>query len=359
MAVVDFSEVETPERFEFFARDFLRTLGFEVLEGPDRGPEEGRDLLVREPGAITGRGTVWLVSCKHQAQSGRAVGVADERDPSGRVSGRADGFLGFYSTPPTAGLTRTLERLRQQFKYYIYDPALIEHFIVARGDMLNLLKQYFPRSYRDLCAKTQSTRLRVSTEAGYSFYAKDITFELDSALTHDGQTLTISDAELEASVTACHLAKQLRAGRYEVIHGIVSFNPTVWRLLVMLLRINPLKDRDLAVAIRSSNDTLQLRLLVGLAGELECADVCTEICQTVLFDGRRHDAFLRELGVQVRPFLEVARWTLGRLPVNTKPILMKYAAEAKQHKRWTERKVFETALRRQAGDGGAARLTSR
>ena len=54
MPALDFQEIATAQsgadrdQFELFARDFLEAEGFEIVRGPDRGPDAGRDLI---PGA--------------------------------------------------------------------------------------------------------------------------------------------------------------------------------------------------------------------------------------------------------------------------------------------------------------------
>jgi hypothetical protein len=354
---VDFKEIENPEDFEFFARDFLAALGFIVVQAPDRGSEEGRDLLIREPGSITGRPITWLVSCKHFAHSGRAVGVGDEADPRGRVDGRADAFMGFYSTPPSSALVRVFERVSEKrgFKYHIYDPALIEHELVVRTVMEVLVQRYFPAAHRRLTVQREPSRIRVLTEAGFSLYEKDIAFELESILLRADDALTIADPEVEAAVTACHVARQLRLNTYSVLHGIASFNPLVWRLLLVLLRAGPLDHAQLSKAVLDASDALKARLLISLAGELRSANCCESICKQVLFEGSRHTAYLRHLRIMVTPFFDVAKWALGRLPADTASTIGRYAEKAKTHKRWTERKVFNAALRLQArGAGGLA-----
>lgn len=35
-------------QFELFARDFLEAEGFTIVDHPDRGPDAGRDLIVKE-----------------------------------------------------------------------------------------------------------------------------------------------------------------------------------------------------------------------------------------------------------------------------------------------------------------------
>lgn len=336
---IDYTEIETPEHFEFFARDFLAILGFTVVEGPDRGPEEGRDILVKESGSITGQDTIWLVSCKHKAVSGKAVGVRDEPDPTGRVASRADGFMGFYSTPPSSGLMRVLERVSGRIKYYIYDPALIEDLLV-QDFMQPVLKRYFPASYRQL-----NSKLKVSTEGGYSLYAKDISFELNTIFSQTDDSLQITDSLFEAAVTGAFLARQLHSNNYSVLNGVASFNPIVWKVLVTLLNTDPLNNNNFARAIRTVSDPLQLRLLISLAGELRSKECCDSICNRVLSDGRRYQAVIRELQVLARPFFDVAKWALGRMSTETRPIIERYMTQAANQHRWVERGVLKGALK--------------
>ena len=109
MAVIDLKEIPEAhiadgdqDRFELFARDFLEALGFRIIQGPGRGADRGRDLLVGEAigGTVTATERIWLVSAKHKAHSGRSVSDADEIDPIGRVRRfGADGFMPFYYPP--------------------------------------------------------------------------------------------------------------------------------------------------------------------------------------------------------------------------------------------------------------------
>ena len=51
----------------------------------------------------------WLVSCKHFAKSGNSVKETDEPNILERLSSfNADGFIGFYSTLPSSGLTEMI-----------------------------------------------------------------------------------------------------------------------------------------------------------------------------------------------------------------------------------------------------------
>src|SRR5579875_2327365 len=92
-------------------------LGYEVVTGPDRGADGGRDIVVEEVRTgLSGETRIrWLVSCKHFAHSGRAVGLSDETDISDRVrSKRCHGFLGFCSRPASSGLASKLDGLQAE-----------------------------------------------------------------------------------------------------------------------------------------------------------------------------------------------------------------------------------------------------
>jgi len=107
----------TPDDWEFFATDFLFSIGYSILEYPAKGVDGGKDLLVECDG-IT-----YLVSCKHYIGSGATVGVNDEQSITDRVNQhKASGFIGFYSTQITSSLSARLEALEHGgLSYRIYD----------------------------------------------------------------------------------------------------------------------------------------------------------------------------------------------------------------------------------------------
>ncbi len=158
MGVIDFKEIPSSkggepgqDSWEFFARDFFSALSLEIGGGPDRGPDSGRDLIVREEraGRIGRSVHTWLVSCKHFAHSGKAVSDRDEVDPLGRVRKfNADGFIGFYSTIPSSSLAETLRRLEEQMNVRLYDSALIEQSLMKNRGLEGVFKRYLPHSFQ-------------------------------------------------------------------------------------------------------------------------------------------------------------------------------------------------------------------
>lgn len=155
MPALDFTEIAPPtagpgrDRFELFARDTLELLGFKVIEGPDRGADGGRDLILEERRTgVAGETSVrWLVSCKHKAHSGASVSPNDELDVNDRLNAhQCSGFLGFYSTVASGGLTGKLSGAAGKFEFQIFDPERIERTLLGSADGIQLAKRYFPAS---------------------------------------------------------------------------------------------------------------------------------------------------------------------------------------------------------------------
>ncbi len=159
MSIVNFREIPEAhlssgdqDLFELFARDFLEALGFRILEGPGRGVDRGKDLLISEPieGTISRQEKIWLVSVKHKAHSGRSVTDIDDPDPIGRVRKfRAHGFMGFYSTLPSSGLEDTLSRMKTDVDVYVFDRGRIEQRLLSEVNLQTVFQQYFPKSCRN------------------------------------------------------------------------------------------------------------------------------------------------------------------------------------------------------------------
>jgi hypothetical protein len=151
--MIDFKEIPNGETWEQFARDFLESFGFFIESPPDRGADRGKDLLVTEEvkGKLHRYKFRWLVSCKNFAHSNKAVTEEHEKSLLERVkSFNADGFIGFYSTIPSANLNHRLLDLKKNLlikDYKLFDQTLIENLLLTAG-YSHLLLQYFPESYK-------------------------------------------------------------------------------------------------------------------------------------------------------------------------------------------------------------------
>lgn len=120
-----FFENISPESWEFFAADFLSSLGFSILQYPSLGADGGLDALVEF------NGKKYLVSCKHYIISGSSVGVTDEQSILDRIiQHQASGFIGFYSTVVSTALYDRFKALTQQgYECIVYDKNKISDFL--------------------------------------------------------------------------------------------------------------------------------------------------------------------------------------------------------------------------------------
>lgn len=156
---LDFTEIPaansgagTQDIFELFARDFFLVLGYEIEEGPGRGADGGKDLLVIEPfsGILSQTKKRWVVSCKHFAHSGKAVGIDDEINITDRVKKfDADGFIAFYSTLPSSSLNDNFTRLKgNKILIEVLDKARIEDLLLSDEKLEPVIARYFGQTYR-------------------------------------------------------------------------------------------------------------------------------------------------------------------------------------------------------------------
>ncbi len=158
MPSLDFTEIPSAkadktqpgqqDTFELLAREVLELVGFTILCSPDRGADGGKDLIVEERRVGIGGETDirWLVSCKHNAHTGVSVTPADEININDRLATHnCKGFLGFYSTIPSSGLSATINALSE---HQVYDKERIERYLLSSSSGLEIVRRFFPDSYK-------------------------------------------------------------------------------------------------------------------------------------------------------------------------------------------------------------------
>ena len=199
------------EKWELFARDFFETLGYTIENPPDRGADDGKDLIISE--SIKGRFSSykfrWLVSCKNFIQSGSSVSEnTDEQNILERCQGfHADGFIGFYSTIASSGLNRRLQQLKEHNNlkdYKIFDGQYIES-IIANYGLTNLLLRYFPESYKQIrpLHKICNEFLELKCDCcGRDLFA-DVEKGIESAVVADAEKIENDKTIIVDSYVAC------------------------------------------------------------------------------------------------------------------------------------------------------------
>lgn len=153
--MIDFREIPQAntgsgdqDLFELFARDFFKSLGYEIVENPARGADNGRDLIISEKFTSQLNSKVnerrWLVSCKHYVFSGKSVTASDEQDINDRIkSHNCYGFIGFYSTIPNESLKTKLKNVENT----IFDRKRIEEQLLTNEKLQHIFKSYYPLSF--------------------------------------------------------------------------------------------------------------------------------------------------------------------------------------------------------------------
>lgn len=159
MVMIDFNEIPAEgERWLQFAQEFMQQLGFHTEMPAYRDPENANDFCAVEQ--VRGRFNVhpfrWLVSCRHKTATRTAVKESEEASILDRVLRcKADGFLGFYSTPVSPALGFYLSELKAggQIKdYRFFDSKFIENFLTTPG-FGRIASRYFPnysKTYRPI-----------------------------------------------------------------------------------------------------------------------------------------------------------------------------------------------------------------
>ncbi|MFZ0928499.1 MAG: restriction endonuclease [Syntrophobacteraceae bacterium] len=336
--------------FELFARDFLKALGFEVVAGPDRGADSGRDIIVQEKvsGLLSSEVRRWLVSVKHFAHSGRSVGLGHERNIVDRMRhSHTYGFIGFYSTVPSSSLSNRLEEIIRD-KFHIYDSGYIIGALLNNDKLSGVLKQYCPKAYRAIMGLETRHQLILVTELDLQPYNDD-EIEINLAdlldLSEDGY-LHITEPDIGDIMTACVLAEAFRKGRFNILRIFTSFRPLVWNYISTLISNGRINKEQLIADIRGATDTSYLRLLISLAGSAGISEAVGAICQITLSRGRIHQANTRQFSVPVTPFFDVVRYALRQMPEPSVPLIQEYCERARNLKKWHEKKVFEKGAER-------------
>lgn len=192
MPALNFEEIapahtgENRDQFELFARDFLEAEGFTIVDQPDRGPDAGRDLIVKEvrdgPGGQTE--IRWLVSCKHKAHSGNSVLHSEDTNFRDRMETHAcSGFIAFYSTLPGSSLSVHLKALQPSYGLLTFDKESIERKLLDSPKGRALAARYMPLSFQRWVVSSQYAIVPVTPSPIHDrFFLRQPHSDLESAL---------------------------------------------------------------------------------------------------------------------------------------------------------------------------------
>ena len=144
---IDFSQLSW-EDFEFFCRDLIESYNIQILDGPARGPDRNKDLLIQyKVKDVIGREeqVKVLVQCKHNAKSKKSVYESDLKDiRSACKIHNAKGYLLITSTIPSVSVQNILNAIDEEGYYFTHywDKYLLEKFISKSRQRQIILDRY-------------------------------------------------------------------------------------------------------------------------------------------------------------------------------------------------------------------------
>lgn len=152
--MLDFKELDqNGDDFELLIRELLSNKGLEVYWS-GKGPDGGKDLICIErcKSNFKNFSRRWLVQCKHNAHSGKAVGVAE----LGAIENscglyNADGYILVSSTYPSATVVNILEGIEKNKKITttFWDCRALERQLLVPENW-SLINMFFPKAAKRL-----------------------------------------------------------------------------------------------------------------------------------------------------------------------------------------------------------------
>lgn len=249
--MLDFRELGQNGRgLEQLVREVLLQHGFDP-QWSGEGPDGDRDLTFVESGlALLGsKPRRWLVSCKDNSESGKAVGADNANGVLEQITHHgAQGFLLVCATHPSASLVTRLERLEVAYKgslaIHYWDGVILERLLATpRG--WAIAQQFMPRSAQGwkIFAR-ESPNMWVAAHRGYYFHLSSRT---GGGMEYDLASLDRRIDEIELVAERFGLGIRLRA----IWHNDTKGHGYVWYLdCIAKLGDFPPTEGDLLTALR-------------------------------------------------------------------------------------------------------------
>ena len=144
---IDFSSL-SGEDFEFFCRDLLEALRIEIVEGPSRGPDGKKDLIISySVKDVIGRKKNYklLVQCKNKAISKKSVYESELGDiRSSCKIHHTDGYFLITTTILSTTVQNNLKAINEEGIYitHYWDKYTLEKYISKSRDGIKILERY-------------------------------------------------------------------------------------------------------------------------------------------------------------------------------------------------------------------------
>ncbi len=144
---IDFS-ILTGEEFELLCRDLLDSLGIQIIEGPARGSDRKKDMIIQYTVKDKiGRLQKYklLVQCKNKAKSKKSIYEKDLGDiRSACQIHNTNGYFLITSTIPSVSVQDILIAINEEGKYitHYWDKYILETYISKCKNGLDILERF-------------------------------------------------------------------------------------------------------------------------------------------------------------------------------------------------------------------------
>jgi hypothetical protein len=177
--MLDFKELSKDgKEFELLIRELLFTKGYKVYWS-GVGPDGGRDLLCIEERTsfFAADKKTWLIQCKHNAHSGKSVGIEDlDEIVDSCTQHGATGYILACSTQPSSAVVNRLENITKNpanaITAIFWDYVFVEQTL-STANLWRIAQRFFPLSAQSSTWKvnaTESPNHWVVTFKGYYFH---------------------------------------------------------------------------------------------------------------------------------------------------------------------------------------------
>ena len=199
--MLDFKELDVSGNdLELLVRELLYNMGLEVYWS-GIGPDCGRDLLCIEKynSLFKESSRRWLVQCKHNAHSGKAVGIQELGNQGAVINScyafDASGYLLVCTTFPSSAVVQILEKINDTklISTVFWDAKTLERHLLVPANW-HLVNRFFPQSSKRLSWQINKigTNFWYVSYGGYVFYLSlRIGANYDAYLPHIGAIIDV------------------------------------------------------------------------------------------------------------------------------------------------------------------------
>ncbi|WP_404362903.1 restriction endonuclease [Corallococcus coralloides] len=199
--MLNFKELpDDGQAFEQLVRELLFSRGLHV-QWSGVGPDGGRDLVCHEKlqGLFASETRVWLVQCKHYANSGKSVGIGDLDDIVDSCAQHgATGYLLACSTQPSSAVVSRLESItanpKNQITATFWDAVTLERMLSSPMQWA-IAQRFLPNSAGEW--RLYATEKPNDFVAHYKGYVFHLTNRIGSRGEHHLDSIALRIAELE------------------------------------------------------------------------------------------------------------------------------------------------------------------